>query len=250
MLLVKINWMPILLKDAGLTPKSATLISALFPLGGVGAVLCGMLMDRFNANHVIALCYALTAVSVYAIGQAVGNVGLLVLVVFVAGVLMNTAQSSMPALAAAFYPTQGRGTVGAWMLVVGRFGGIAGSFLVAELTRRHFTFAGVFATLAVAGGAVLRRAADQAGRAAAWGGAADARQRGTARTLSGQPPQPVCAVVLRHGRDARATGYAHSPPHILAGFGDRRCGACCYSSASWSLTNWRRYARSAASRQR
>ncbi|AFJ87755.1 MULTISPECIES: MFS transporter [Burkholderia] len=146
-----INWMPILLKDAGLAPKSATLISALFPLGGVGAVLCGVLMDRFNANRVIAVCYALTAISVYAIGQAAGNVGLLVLVVFVAGVLMNTAQSSMPALAAAFYPTEGRGTGVAWMLGVGRFGGIAGSFLVAELTRRHFSFASVFATIAVAG---------------------------------------------------------------------------------------------------
>ena len=146
-----INWMPILLKEAGLNPQRATLISALFPLGGVGAVLSGMLMDRFNANRIIAACYALTAVSVYFIGQAVGNVGALVLVVFVAGVLMNTAQSSMPALAAAFYPTQGRGTGVAWMLGVGRFGGIAGSFLVAELTRRHFTFAGIFATVAVAG---------------------------------------------------------------------------------------------------
>ena len=146
-----INWMPILLKDAGLTPKSATLISALFPLGGVGAVLCGMLMDRFNANRVIAVCYALTAVSVYFIGQAAGNVGALVAIVFIAGVLMNTAQSSMPALAAAFYPTEGRGTGVAWMLGVGRFGGIAGSFLVAELTRRHFTFSGVFATIAIAG---------------------------------------------------------------------------------------------------
>ncbi|MDR8399876.1 MULTISPECIES: MFS transporter [Paraburkholderia] len=146
-----INWMPILLKDAGLTPQRATLISALFPLGGVGAVLCGVLMDRFNANRIIAACYALTAVSVYFIGQAVGNVGALVFIVFVAGVLMNTAQSSMPALAAAFYPTEGRGTGVAWMLGIGRFGGIAGSFLVAELTRRHFTFAGIFAMVAAAG---------------------------------------------------------------------------------------------------
>jgi MFS transporter, AAHS family, 4-hydroxybenzoate transporter len=146
-----INWMPILLKESGLNPQKATLISALFPLGGVGAVLCGVLMDRFNANRVIAVCYALTAVSVYLIGQAAGNVGMLVLVVFLAGVLMNTAQSSMPALAAAFYPTQGRGTGVAWMLGIGRFGGIAGSFLVAELTRMHFSFGGIFATIAVAG---------------------------------------------------------------------------------------------------
>lgn len=64
---------------------------------------------------------------------------------------MNTAQSSLPALAAAFYPTQGRGTGVSWMLGIGRFGGIAGSFLVAELGRRHFTFGGVFATVALAG---------------------------------------------------------------------------------------------------
>ncbi len=146
-----INWMPLLLKDAGLPAARATLIAALFPLGGIGAVLCGVLMDRFNANRIIAACYALTALSVWLIGQAVGNVGALVLVVFAAGVLMNTAQSSMPALAAAFYPTQGRGTGVAWMLGIGRFGGIAGSFLVAELARRHFSFAGIFATIAVAG---------------------------------------------------------------------------------------------------
>ncbi|MCG5074128.1 MFS transporter [Paraburkholderia tagetis] len=146
-----INWMPLLLKDAGLAPKSATLISALFPLGGVGAVLCGALMDRLNANRVVAICYALTAVSVYAIGQLAGNVGALVLVVFLAGILMNTAQSSLPALAAALYPTAGRGTGVAWMLGIGRFGGIAGSFLVAELTRRHFGFADVFSTVAIAG---------------------------------------------------------------------------------------------------
>jgi AAHS family 4-hydroxybenzoate transporter-like MFS transporter len=146
-----INWMPILLKEAGLSPQHATLISALFPLGGVGAVLCGVLMDRFNPNRIIAACYALTAISVYCIGHAVGNVGLLMLAVFVAGVLMNTAQSSMPALAAEFYPTQGRGTGVAWMLGLGRFGGIAGSFLVAKLTQQHFTFEGIFTVVAIAG---------------------------------------------------------------------------------------------------
>jgi len=146
-----INWMPIFLKDAGLSLKSATLISALFPLGGVGAVLCGALMDRFNANLVIAACYALAALSLFWIGNTAGNVGLLVPIVVVSGVLMNTAQASMNALAASFYPTEGRGTGVAWMLGMGRFGGIGGSFLVAELVRWHFTFAGVFATIAVAG---------------------------------------------------------------------------------------------------
>ena len=146
-----INWMPILFKDAGLEPKTATLIAALFPLGGVGAVFFGWLMDRYNANRVIAVGYALTAVAIWAIGQAAGSLGGLVVIVFVAGTLMNTAQSSMPALAAAYYPTRGRATGVAWMLGIGRFGGIAGSYLVAELSARHLGFSDIFTAVAVPG---------------------------------------------------------------------------------------------------
>lgn len=146
-----INWMPILFKDAGVDQKTATLIAALFPLGGCGAILFGWLMDRFNANLIIATGYVLTAVLIYAIGQTVGNVGMLVVIVFLAGTFMNTAQSSMPALAAAFYPTQGRATGVSWMLGFGRFGGIAGSFLIAELSRRQFGFDEIFMVVAVPG---------------------------------------------------------------------------------------------------
>jgi AAHS family 4-hydroxybenzoate transporter-like MFS transporter len=72
-------------------------------------------------------------------------------VVFLGGAFMNTAQSSLPALAAAFYPTAGRATGVSWMLGFGRFGGIAGSLLVAELTRRQFSFSGIFAVVALPG---------------------------------------------------------------------------------------------------
>jgi AAHS family 4-hydroxybenzoate transporter-like MFS transporter len=146
-----INWMPILFKEAGLDARTATLAASLFPLGGVGAIFLGWLMDRFNPNRIIALCFSLSAVSIYAIGLSAGSVGLLMAVVFIAGTLMNTAQSSLPALAAAFYPTQGRATGVAWMMGVGRFGGVAGSFLVAELARRQVGFEGIFAVIAVAG---------------------------------------------------------------------------------------------------
>jgi AAHS family 4-hydroxybenzoate transporter-like MFS transporter len=146
-----INWMPLLFKDAGIDPQTATLIASLFPLGGCGAILSGWIMDRFNANITIAVCYALTAVFVYAVGRAVGDLGLLMLLVFVSGTLMNTAQSSMPALAASFYPTQGRATGVAWMLGIGRLGGIVGSFLIAELARWNLSFAQVFMVVAIPG---------------------------------------------------------------------------------------------------
>jgi AAHS family 4-hydroxybenzoate transporter-like MFS transporter len=146
-----INWMPILFRDAGLDPRTAALIAALFPLGGVGAILSGWLMDRFNANAIIAAGFVLTAVTVWAIGQVAGSLGLLMAVVFLAGTIMNTAQSSLPALAAGFYPTEGRATGVAWMLGLGRFGGIAGSFLVAELARRQLGFSEIFTIVAAPG---------------------------------------------------------------------------------------------------
>ncbi|MBV9784479.1 MAG: MFS transporter [Acidisphaera sp.] len=146
-----INWMPILFRDAGLDPRSAALVAALFPLGGVGAIFFGWLMDRTNGNLVIAAGFALTAVAICAIGQVLGTTGLLMPVVLLGGTLMNTAQSSLPALAAAFYPTQGRATGVGWMLGLGRFGGIAGSFLVAELSRRQLALPSIFTVVAVPG---------------------------------------------------------------------------------------------------
>lgn len=146
-----INWMPVLFRSIDIDAATAARITALFPLGGMAAILLGWLMDRYNATLVLALGYLGTALSIWAIGQMVGNLGLLMACVFVAGVIMNATQAAMPALAAHFYPTRGRATGVAWMLGVGRFGGIAGSFLVAGLAAHDFDFAGILTVLAVPG---------------------------------------------------------------------------------------------------
>ena len=147
-----VNWMPVLFKDAGVPPGQAAVIAALFQLGGVGAIFFGLLMDRWNANIIIAVGYFFTSIAVAFIGQVLGgSVGMLVASVFVAGLLMNAAQSSMQALAAEYYPTAGRASGVAWMLGIGRFGGIAGSFLVAELSARHLALPQVFMVVAVPG---------------------------------------------------------------------------------------------------
>jgi AAHS family 4-hydroxybenzoate transporter-like MFS transporter len=142
-------------------------------------ILSGWLMDRYDANRVIAIGFALTSVAVFLIGQVAGSVGLLTVTVFGAGALMNTAQSSLPALAAAYYPTQGRATGVAWMLGIGRFGGIAGSFLVAELARRQLSFGQVFTVVAaaalVATAALFVKLAADRNRSAAGGPALRAR---------------------------------------------------------------------------
>jgi AAHS family 4-hydroxybenzoate transporter-like MFS transporter len=146
-----INWLPLLLKEAQIAPRAATLITSLFALGGFGALASGWLMDRRDADWTVAAFYALTALSVAAIGLFLGSPAALVAIVFLAGVAMNTAQTSLPSLAAAYYPTRGRGTGVAWMLGVGRFGGIAGSFLVGWLTQMQLSLPAIFAVVSIAG---------------------------------------------------------------------------------------------------
>jgi MFS transporter, AAHS family, 4-hydroxybenzoate transporter len=138
-------------------------------------------MDRYNATLIVALTYFLTALAVYLIGQTTG--AMLILAVFVAGVIMNTAQTSLPAIAAAFYPTRGRASGVSWMLGMGRFGGIAGSFLVAELARRQLALPDIF--LVVATPALLAAAAlgRQALRSSPREGAL--RREGPRRALTG-----------------------------------------------------------------
>ena len=147
-----VNWMTVLFKDAGIAPARAAVTPAMFQLGGVGAIFFGLLMDRFSPNRIIGTGYFVTCIAVALIGQAVGGgEGLLVVAVALAGLIMNASQSSMQALAANFYPTAGRATGVSWMLGIGRFGGIAGSLLVAELARRHVPLPQVFVVVGIPG---------------------------------------------------------------------------------------------------
>lgn len=144
------SWLPLIIKDAGFSIERAAFVSALFPLGGgLGALVAGWLMDRTNAHMVVASAYGLTAVMVYIVGQGASDLVLLAMLIFAAGTAMNGAQTSMPCLAAAFYPTRARATGISWMMAVGRIGGISGAFLGAELMRRQMGFNAIFTLLAV-----------------------------------------------------------------------------------------------------
>ena len=145
-----INWMPTLFKEANMPAELGPIVAGLFALGGLGAIANGWLMDRFNGNLLIAAFSFLTAISVAFIGLSLGwGLAAFIAVVIFAGIMQNTAQSSLPALAANFYPTAGRTTGVSWMTGIGRFGGIAGSFLVAHMIELHMGLVEIFYILAV-----------------------------------------------------------------------------------------------------
>jgi AAHS family 4-hydroxybenzoate transporter-like MFS transporter len=145
------NWMPALVHDAGYSVGQAAVATALFPLGGViGAIFCGWLMGRANATRVVSGAYLLTAVLLLVMARSTSNFGYLLSITFLAGLAMNGAQTSMPALAAASYPTYGRASGVAWMLGVGRIGGIAGAFGGGLLTQAGVSLKEIVSGLTVA----------------------------------------------------------------------------------------------------
>jgi len=135
----RLNWMPILLKEAGLSPQHATLISALFPLAGVGAVLWwifdGSLQSELGYRGMLCVDR----------NQRVRNwpsrrKHWLADTDRVRRGCTHEHRAVVNARAGSRFLSD----AGArhWSRVDARnrtvFGGIAGSFLVAELTRQHF----------------------------------------------------------------------------------------------------------------
>ncbi|HEX4501761.1 MAG TPA: MFS transporter [Scandinavium sp.] len=144
------SWLPLLIRETGATMSQASIVTALFPLGGgIGVLVLGALMDKFNPNKVVAVGWLLTGVFVCLVGFSTSSLVLMGVMVFIAGSIMNGAQSSMPALAAGFYPTQGRATGVAWMLGIGRFGGILGAFSGVFLMQAQLSFETIFMLLAI-----------------------------------------------------------------------------------------------------
>jgi AAHS family 4-hydroxybenzoate transporter-like MFS transporter len=155
------NWLPTLFKDTGFSGEKAALMTSLFPLGGILGNLCvGLVMDRFAGHRVIAFTYVLVGALVLLVGQGVGHQVWLGTLIFLTGTVSTSAVTSMSALAASFYPTRARATGVAWMLGIGRVGGVAGALAGAALMGLGWQFGAVFSLLSVpaviaAGGVVL-----------------------------------------------------------------------------------------------
>jgi AAHS family 4-hydroxybenzoate transporter-like MFS transporter len=139
-----------LIKDAGLPIESAANLTALFQLGGtVGALVVGFYMDRWAPNRVIAAAYLGGAVFILLLAAGSVTSGLFAAYVLLAGFCMSGAQTGMNAYAPSCYSTSVRATGVSWMLGIGRFGSISGSFIGGVLLTMGWGFSSVLAILAV-----------------------------------------------------------------------------------------------------
>ncbi len=144
------GWLPTLIKDAGLPIERAANLTALFQLGGtVGALVVGFYMDRWAPNRVIATAYIGGAIFILLLASGSVMSGLFGAYVLLAGFCMSGAQTGLNAFAPSCYPTAVRATGVSWMLGIGRFGSITGSFAGGVMLSLGWGFGAVIAILAV-----------------------------------------------------------------------------------------------------
>lgn len=127
-----INWIPLLLREAGLPLQQAVLGTIVLNLAGIpGSFLCTWLIDRRDSKPLAILIgvYFLGAISVVCIGFAETAFWPLMAAIFMSGFLIIGAQLSLNAYISNYYPTAIRGTGIGWSQVVGRSGSLVGPLI-------------------------------------------------------------------------------------------------------------------------
>jgi len=134
------NWLPTIVTGMGYNLQTANFIATVMQGGGlIGTFGLAWLIGRMGFLPTLATTFALATISIALIGQPGLTLGLLGVIVFVAGWCVVGGQPAINALSASFYPTYLRSTgVGAG-LGVGRTGAIIGPYLGGVLLAQQWT---------------------------------------------------------------------------------------------------------------
>lgn len=135
-----VNWLPTLLKGAGLPLSLAILSTATLNLGGVvGAIALGRMIDRISPYVVLGTAYAASAAFIALLAFGGTNLTVLLAGAALSGFGVVGAQIGCNALTASVYPTAIRATGVGWALGVGRIGAIVGPLVGGMLLARDWT---------------------------------------------------------------------------------------------------------------
>ena len=142
-----LNWLPTLVTAKGLTAGDGATAALAFNLSGVvGALITGVLVDRFGARWTLTLFFAAMAGSFYVLAAAAGLTPTLAYA-GLAGFLVMGAQFSIYGQAPALYPPQVRAVGAGGTIGVGRLGAVIGPLVAGELRQAGFSGSQVFQAL-------------------------------------------------------------------------------------------------------
>jgi MFS transporter, AAHS family, 4-hydroxybenzoate transporter len=153
MMYFMVNWLPTLLKQAGIPLEKAMMSAAVLNLGGViGAIVLARAIDRWRPGPILALVYVVTVICTCAIGHMTQTpFAVLMTIVFIVGFCLIGGQMSLNVLAADLYPTSMRATGVGWALGFGRIGSIFGPMAGGLLIAWGLDVASLFTALAIPG---------------------------------------------------------------------------------------------------
>jgi MFS transporter, AAHS family, 4-hydroxybenzoate transporter len=145
-----INWLPLLLQQAGLSLSNAILLTALLNFGGIiGTIVFARSLDRTGNSRILVWAFIGCTVFTVALGYAGANIPALIGSVFVVGFCTNGALNNLSAVAANLYPTNIRATGIGWGLGFGRVGSIAGPMIGSWLLLAKVDLAHLFSIIAL-----------------------------------------------------------------------------------------------------
>ena len=144
------NWLPTVVRGAGYPNSTAVLVGTTLQVGGtLGTFWLTWLISRRGFIPVLTTCFVVAAISVALIGQPGLSLGLLYVVVFVAGSCVIGGQPTVNALSGTFYPTYLRSTGIGWGLGIGRIGAIVGPVLGGMFIALHWSTQAIFYAAAI-----------------------------------------------------------------------------------------------------
>jgi AAHS family 4-hydroxybenzoate transporter-like MFS transporter len=148
-----INWIPILLRQAGLPLQSAIMGTIIFNLAGIfGSIFCTQLIDRRIGRPIVILivAYLIGALAVFSIGFAGASFWPIMITIFLSGFFIIGTQLSLNAYITNYYPTAIRGTGVGWSQVIGRFGSLSGPLVGGVLVSQGISASHLFQISAIA----------------------------------------------------------------------------------------------------
>lgn len=123
------SWLPMMSHEFGFSISEASLITAIYQLGGpIGCIACGYLMDKINPHVGLVLAYTIAIFFMIFIGEVGNNFMMYSMMCFFIGMWMNGANAGINGVSSAFYPVFARATGNSWMHGIGRLGAVASAF--------------------------------------------------------------------------------------------------------------------------
>ncbi|SIT51834.1 4-hydroxybenzoate transporter PcaK [Paraburkholderia piptadeniae] len=144
------SWLPLMIKDAGMSLSDASLIATFGQAGGaLGSLAVGWCMDRYSPHKVLGATHVAAGLCALCIAATERTFITTSVLVCAMGYCMNSLNVGYVALAARFYPTSVRATGTSWEQGIGRFGAISGAAMGGVLLATSWSFNAVFAALCV-----------------------------------------------------------------------------------------------------